>query len=106
MYSTNYNLGPNPIDRFSLGDRSKGLKRDSDGALSIYIQHETPGEDKESNWLPAPESPFFVILRMYQPRQEVLEATWLRHPWRRSASLKDTGRLKRSMAFEAAHPYH
>jgi hypothetical protein len=80
MYSTNYNLVPNPIDRFSLGDRSKGLKRDSDGGLSIYIQHETPGEDKESNWLPAPESPFFVIMRMYQPRQEVLEATWAAPP--------------------------
>jgi hypothetical protein len=80
MYSTNYNLVPNPIDRFSLGDRSKGLKRDSDGELSIYIQHETPGEDNESNWLPAPESQFFVILRMYQPQQEALEATWAALP--------------------------
>lgn len=64
MYS-NYNLVPNPIDRYSLGDRSKGLKRDSDGGLSFYIQHESPGEEKDSNWLPAPEGPFNLFLRLY-----------------------------------------
>jgi hypothetical protein len=60
-------LVPNPIDRYSLGDRSKGLKRDSVGGLTIYVQHESTGEDEESNWMPAPEGSFFVILRMYQP---------------------------------------
>jgi hypothetical protein len=80
MYSTNYNLVPNPIDRYSLGDRTKGLKRDSDGGLTFYVQHESPGEDEESNWLPAPDGPFFVILRMYQPHQEVIDAKWAAPP--------------------------
>jgi hypothetical protein len=75
MYS-NYNLVANPIDRYSLGDRSKGLKRDIDGGLTFYIQHESPGEEKEINWLPAPEGPFVLILRMYQPHQEVIDAKW------------------------------
>jgi hypothetical protein len=80
MYSTNYNLVPNPIDRYSLGDRTKGLKRDSDGGLTFYVQQDSPGEEKESNWLPAPEGPFFVILRMYQPHQEVIDAKWAAPP--------------------------
>jgi len=79
MYA-NYNLVPNPIDRYSLGDRSKGLKRDSDGGLTIYIQHDSPGEEKESNWLPAPEGTFNLFMRMYQPRQEVLDAKWAAPP--------------------------
>jgi hypothetical protein len=79
MYS-NYNLVPNPIDRYSLGDRSKGLKRDSDGGLTIYIQHESPGEEKESNWLPAPEGVFNLYMRMYQPHQEVVDAKWAAPP--------------------------
>jgi hypothetical protein len=79
MYS-DYNLVPNPIDRYSLGDRSRGLKRDSDGGLTIYVQHDSPGEEKESNWLPAPGGPFNFYMRMYQPRQEVLEATWAAPP--------------------------
>jgi hypothetical protein len=76
MYS-NYNLVPNPIDRYSLGDRSKDLKRDSDGGLTIYIQHDSPGEEKESNWLPAPEGTFNLFMRMYQPHQEVIDAKWV-----------------------------
>jgi hypothetical protein len=79
MYA-NYNLVPNPIDRYSLGDRSKGMKRDTDGGLTIYIQHDSPGEEKESNWLPAPEGTFNLFMRMYQPRQEVIDAKWAAPP--------------------------
>jgi hypothetical protein len=106
MYSTNYNLVPNPIDRFSLGDRSKGLKRDSDGALSIYIQHETPGEDKGRTGCPPQRDRSSSSCACISHGKRYSKPHGLRHPWRRSASLKDTGRLKRSMAFEAAHPYH
>ena len=76
MYTEDKNLVPNQIDRYALGDRSKDVKRDSDGGLNIYIQHGSPGEEKESNWLPAPEGPFYLVLRMYQPHQEVIDATW------------------------------
>jgi hypothetical protein len=76
IYTEDKNLVRNPIDRYALGDRSKDVKRDSDGGLNIYIQHGSPGEEKESNWLPAPEGPFYLVLRMYQPHQEVIDATW------------------------------
>ncbi len=75
MYA-NYNLVPNPHNRYSIGDRTKGVQRDAEGGLTIYIQHESPGKDKESNWLPAPQGEFFVVLRLYQPRAEVIEAIW------------------------------
>jgi hypothetical protein len=49
-------LVANPIDRYSIGDRTPGLRRDSDGSLTILIQHEQPADT--SNWLPAPAAPF------------------------------------------------
>jgi hypothetical protein len=82
MYS-NYNLVPNPIERYSLGDRSGGLRRDPEGGLAFYLQHESPGAEKEPNWLPAPEGPFFLILRMYQPHPEVVDAVWEAPPVRK-----------------------
>jgi hypothetical protein len=76
-------LVANPIQRYSIGDRTPGLKYDPDGSLDIYIQHESPGPDIESNWLPAPEGDFRPILRMYQPRPEALDGTWTPPPIRR-----------------------
>jgi hypothetical protein len=52
------------------------LARDADGGLSFCIQHESPGEGKEPNWLPAPKGPFFMILRLYRPKPEALNGTW------------------------------
>ena len=60
-------LVDNPIDRYSIGDRTEGLKNDPDGSLTIYVQKESPGKDKESNWLPAPDGPMSIISRMYGP---------------------------------------
>jgi hypothetical protein len=65
----------NPIQRYSVGDRTEGLKRNDDGSLDIYIQHAPPAEGA-SNWLPAPEGKFQLILRTYQPRPEVLSASY------------------------------
>ena len=47
-------LVDNPINRYSIGDRTEGLKKNEDGSLTIYVQKDSPGKDKESNWLPAP----------------------------------------------------
>jgi len=47
-------LVENPMDRYSIGDRTNGLKYEKDGSPVIYVQHESPGKDRESNWLPAP----------------------------------------------------
>jgi hypothetical protein len=65
-------LVANAIDRYSIGDRTPGLRTAGDGSLTIYLQHESPGSDKESNWLPAPGGDFRPIMRMYQPKPEVL----------------------------------
>ncbi|MFE0510474.1 DUF1254 domain-containing protein [Streptomyces sp. NPDC058964] len=76
-YGEDMNLIPNPADRYSLGDRSEGLQWDADGGLTIRLQSEPPGPDQEANWLPtATEGTWFVALRMYRPRPEVIDATW------------------------------
>jgi hypothetical protein len=62
----------NPIDRYSLGS-SDDLKKNEDGSFTIYVQHDNPGPDKESNWLPAPQGPFYAILRNYAPIPAVYE---------------------------------
>ena len=76
--------GPNPApggesDRPLLaGDRTAGLETDPDGGLTIYLQPDSPGEGREAkNWLPCPNTHgWFLILRMYLPRPEVIEAKW------------------------------
>jgi hypothetical protein len=75
MYDAESYLVPNTINRYALGDRS-GMKLGEDGSLIIYIQKDDPGADKQSNWLPAPEGPFRLALRLYAPRKEVAEGTW------------------------------
>ena len=75
MYNLKYNLVANPIDRYSLGDRS-GMKHDPDGGLTIYVQKDSPGADKESNWLPAPDEQFFLIMRTYLPADDIVNQTW------------------------------
>jgi hypothetical protein len=67
-------LVANPIDRYSIGDRTRGLQRDADGSLTIVIQHDRPADT--SNWLPAPAAPFRPIMRLYQPRPAVLDGTY------------------------------
>ncbi len=71
MYDMDGFQVPNPINRFAIGDRDN-LKFNQDGSLDIFIQHQSPGEDKKSNWLPAPEGRFQVMIRMYSPQAEVL----------------------------------
>jgi hypothetical protein len=65
----NFYLLNNPIDRYSIGDRTPGMRRDSDGSLTIMIQHEQPADT--SNWLPASATPFRPMMRLYQPRTAV-----------------------------------
>ncbi|MGW4561156.1 DUF1254 domain-containing protein [Streptomyces sp. NPDC004561] len=76
-YGQDMNLIPNPAGRYSVGDRTAGLVKDGDGGLTIHLQRESPGEDRQANWLPtAADAAWFVVLRMYRPRSEVLDATW------------------------------
>jgi len=69
-------LVDNPIDRYSIGDRTEGLKRNPDGSLTIYVQKDSPGKDKESNWLPAPNGPMSIISRMYGPDDRILKGEY------------------------------
>ena len=69
-------LVENPIQRYSIGDRTQGLKRGADGSLEIYLQHENPGPAKVSNWLPAPAGPFFFVGRLYGPGPSALSGQW------------------------------
>src|SRR5712671_1114817 len=70
-------LVKNPINRYLINaPMLPGLKRDADGGLTIYIQNESPGGDKESNWLPAPKGPFMMAARYYWPKPELLDDKW------------------------------
>ncbi|MFF8486869.1 DUF1254 domain-containing protein [Streptomyces antibioticus] len=65
----------NPLNRYAIGDRS-GMRTNPDGSLDIYVQHDNPGPDRESNWLPAPAGCFNVFLRLYWPREPALTGEW------------------------------
>jgi hypothetical protein len=74
-------LTPNPLNRFLLNSPMLAqLKRDADGGYTFYIQHDSPGKDKETNWLPAPAGPFFVAMRLYLPKPEASEGSWKEPP--------------------------
>jgi hypothetical protein len=67
----------NPINRYLINaPMLPELKKNSDGSLTLYIQKESPGTDKESNWLPAPDGPIYVVMRLYWPKQEALTGEW------------------------------
>jgi hypothetical protein len=67
----------NPLNRYLINSPMlPELKRDADGGLTLYIQHESPGKDTESNWLPAPEDPIKVSMRLYWPKPEALHGEW------------------------------
>ena len=67
-------LVDNAIDRYSIGDRTPGLQWDADGGLRIAIAHAEPSAAQDrANWLPAPPEPFYLTLRLYQPREAHLE---------------------------------
>lgn len=70
----------NPLNRYSIGDRTPGLRYGDDGSLTIYIQAESPGAEKESNWLPANAGPFSLQMRMYLPKPEALEGPYAPPP--------------------------
>jgi hypothetical protein len=69
-------LVANPIQRYKVGTDTEGLKKAADGSVTIAIQNEQPAATTDTNWLPAPAGDFYVILRMYQPTDAVLDGTW------------------------------
>jgi len=84
MYDTpNYYLVDNPIDRYSIGDRTPGLRYDDDGSITILMQTEAPDAEQASNWLSTPSGDFRPVLRMYEPGESVLDGTYTMPPIRR-----------------------
>jgi hypothetical protein len=85
MYSApSHLLVANPLKRYLINSPMlPELKRDADGGLTLYVQHQSPGNDKEVNWLPAPNGPFLIALRMYGPKPEALSGEWKKPPIQR-----------------------
>ena len=78
MYDAAYFFVDNPLNRYTLSPRNK-LKANADGSIDLFIQHESPGKDKESNWLPAPSDAFILMMRLYWPREKppsILDGSW------------------------------
>jgi hypothetical protein len=78
MYDANYFFVDNPLDKYTVSPRND-LHPNPDGSLDIYIQNQSPGQDKEANWLPAPSGDFVLMLRMYWPEEKapsILDGTW------------------------------
>jgi hypothetical protein len=82
LYNDQQRFAANPIRRYAIGDRDK-LQFNPDGSLDLYVQRESPGAERESNWLPAPaDGRFTLSLRLYWPQQDVLNGTWAPPPVR------------------------
>jgi hypothetical protein len=78
MYDGQYFFVPNPLNRYTLSSRFK-FNYNKDGSLDLYIQKDSPGKDKEANWLPAPAGNFILMLRLYWPREKppsIIDGTW------------------------------
>ena len=82
MYNTRQFLVKNPIGRYALGDRDP-LRFNSDGSLDLYVQNANPGPDKRANWLPAPADGFSLVMRLYSPKQAVIDGSWSPPPVQR-----------------------
>ncbi|MFJ4693138.1 DUF1254 domain-containing protein [Streptomyces sp. NPDC088766] len=83
-YDADRNLIANPIGRYSVGDRTPGLVTDPDGGLTVSLRPDSPGPEREGNWLPTPErGDWFTMLRMYLPRPDAVDARWQCPPVRR-----------------------
>ena len=78
MYDANFFFVANPLNRYSISAR-QNLKTNPDGSIDLYIQNQSPGAAKESNWLPAPAGKFVLMLRMYWPSEKppsILNGSW------------------------------
>lgn len=76
MYGPDMFFVENPINRYAIGDRDQ-LTFNTDGSLDLYIQRESPGKGKESNWLPSPSGRFDLTLRLYWPQPQALDGRWM-----------------------------
>jgi hypothetical protein len=76
LYNEHHFFNPNALGRYSLGTKNKTLKRNKDGSLTLYAGAKSPGKDKESNWLPAPDGKFSLYIRAYWGKQAIVDGSW------------------------------
>jgi hypothetical protein len=76
LYDEEHFFHPNALGRYSLGTKNKSLKTNADGSLTLYAGLKSPGPDKESNWLPAPNGHFSLYIRAYWPDRAILDGQW------------------------------
>ena len=68
----------NPLNKYAFSPRND-LQYNADGSLDLYVQNESPGKDKEANWLPAPKANFVLMMRLYWPKDvspSIIDGTW------------------------------
>lgn len=78
MYDAAYFFVDNPLNKYTVSPRN-ALKYNTDGSLDLYIQNESPGKDREANWLPAPRGEFILMMRLYHPKEKapsILDGSW------------------------------
>jgi hypothetical protein len=82
MYSAQNQLFvPNKLDRYAVGDRTPGMVVGKDGSMEIFLQADEPTDPRErANWLPAPNGPFYLLIRHYSPKAPILNGDWLPPP--------------------------
>lgn len=80
LYDLNGFFTDNTANRWGIGNMAEKLSVNPDGSLTIYLQHDSPGQDKESNWLPVPAEGFFMIMRMYQPEEKMYKGEYILPP--------------------------
>jgi len=83
MYDIEGFFTNNPINRYGIGNMAEKLQPDADGGLTLTIQHDSPGKDKETNWLPAPADAFFMVMRLYQPEERIYRGEYIVPPVQR-----------------------
>jgi hypothetical protein len=67
----------NPINRYLINSPMlPDMKKNADGSLTMFIQNKSPGTDKEANWLPAPDGPIYMVMRLYWPKEDALNGSW------------------------------
>jgi hypothetical protein len=77
LYNKEHLFEANSLNRFSLGTKSKSMKQNPDGSLTIYVQNTSPGADKQENWIPAPRDNFSLYIRAYWPKEEITSGKWV-----------------------------
>jgi hypothetical protein len=78
MYNADYFIVDNKLNKYTVSPRND-LKYNTDGSLDLHLQNESPGKDKEANWLPAPKDKFILMMRLYWPKEKdpsILTGIW------------------------------